>query len=140
MKLAPDGRPPFRADHIGSLLRPAKLREAFKQFAGGKIADGEFGRIQDEAIRDVVKLQESVGLQVVTDGEFRRASYWGRFVSLIDGFAIREAQFKFHDDHGHETAFTAPHVVSRLKRKASSGLEAFRFSLDTTCGAVNAVS
>ena len=134
MKLAPNGRPPFRADHIGSLLRPAKLREAFKQHATGKIGDAEFDRIQNEAIRDVVKLQENVGLQVVTDGEFRRASYWGRFVSLIEGFVIKEAQFKFHDDHGHETAFTAPHVVSRLRRRASSGLEEFSFVKPLTVG------
>ena len=127
MKLVPNGRPPFRADHIGSLLRPAKLREAFRQHAAGKIGDAEFDRIQNEAIRDVIRLQESAGLQVVTDGEFRRASYWGRFVSLIEGFVIKEAQFKFHDDHGHESAFTAPHVVSRLKRRASSGLDEFGF-------------
>jgi 5-methyltetrahydropteroyltriglutamate--homocysteine methyltransferase len=127
MTIAPRGRPPFRADHIGSLLRPVKLREAHKQHAAGRIGDADFKAIQDQAIRDVVKLQESAGLQVVTDGEFRRASYWGRFVSLIDEFVIKEAQFTFHDDHGHESAFTAPHVVSRLKRRASSGLEEFTF-------------
>ena len=127
MNVVPNGHPPFRADHIGSLLRPAKLREAFRQHAAGKIGDAEFDKIQNQAIRDVVRLQESVGLQVVTDGEFRRASYWGRFVSLIDGFVIKPAQFTFHDDHGHETEFTAPHVVSRLKRKASSGLVEFSF-------------
>ena len=127
MPIAPNGRPPFRADHVGSLLRPAKLREAFKQHTAGKIGDADFARVQDDAIRDVVKLQESVGLQVVTDGEFRRSSYWGRFVSHIDGFVIKEAQFKFHDDHGHETEFTAPYVVSKLKRKASSGLDEFGF-------------
>jgi len=127
MSLTANGRPPFRADHIGSLLRPAKLREAHKQHAAGSIGDADFRTIQDQAIREVVKLQEGAGLQVVTDGEFRRASYWGRFVSLIDGFVIKEAQFTFHDDHGHETAFTAPHVVSRLKRRASIGLEEFTF-------------
>ena len=127
MSLTANGRPPFRADHIGSLLRPAKLREAYKQRATSRIGDAEFDKIQDQAIREVVKLQEDAGLQVVTDGEFRRASYWGRFVSLIDGFVIREAQFTFHDDHGHDTAFTAPHVVSRLKRRASIGLEEFTF-------------
>lgn len=127
MPLSPNGRPPFRADHIGSLLRPATLREAFKQFAAGEMGEAEFRRIQDESIREVIRLQESAGLQVVTDGEFRRASYWGRFVGLIEGFVIKEAQFKFHDEHGHETAFTAPHVVGRLKRKASSGLEEFNF-------------
>ena len=126
-KLTANGRPPFRADHIGSLLRPAKLREAFKQVAAGNLRNAEFQRIQEEAIRDVVRLQESAGLQVVTDGEFRRASYWGRFVSMVEGFVIKEAQFKFHDDHGHETEFTAPHVVSRVKRRGPIGLDEFKF-------------
>jgi 5-methyltetrahydropteroyltriglutamate--homocysteine methyltransferase len=127
MSLTANGQPPFRADHIGSLLRPMKLRDAFKQFAAGKIGEAEFRAIQDESIRNVIRLQEEAGLQVVTDGEFRRASYWGRFVSLIDGFVIKQAQFTFHDDHGHETEFTAPHVVDRVRRKASIGLEEFSF-------------
>jgi 5-methyltetrahydropteroyltriglutamate--homocysteine methyltransferase len=126
-QLTADGRPPFRADHIGSLLRPAKLREAFKQVAAGQLDGASFRRIQEEAIREVVRLQEGAGLQVVTDGEFRRASYWGRFVSLVEGFVIKEAQFRFHDDHGHETEFTAPHVVSRLKRRGPIGMEEFSF-------------
>ena len=58
-------------------------------------------------------LQEEVGLQVVTDGEFRRGSYWGRFVERIDGFDIRPAVFKFRDDHGHEIEFTAPYATGK---------------------------
>ena len=76
MRISPNGRPPFRADHIGSLLRPAPLRHAFKSHAERALPDDAFRRTQDEAIRDVVKLQEDCGLQVVTDGEFRRISYW----------------------------------------------------------------
>ena len=53
-----NGRPPFRADHIGSLLRPAKLREAFRQSAAGKLAEADFKRVQEESIRGVVRLQE----------------------------------------------------------------------------------
>jgi 5-methyltetrahydropteroyltriglutamate--homocysteine methyltransferase len=127
MPISANGRPPFRADHIGSLLRPAALREAFRQHAAKKIGDAEFSKVQDDAIRDVVKLQEDVGLGLVTDGEFRRASYWGRFVALTEGFVIKEAQFKFHDDQGHETEFTAPHVVGRLKRRQPISMEEFSF-------------
>ena len=64
------GRPPFRADHVGSLLRPQILRQAFRQHASREIGDAEFKKLQDECIRDVVTLQESVGLNVVTDGEY----------------------------------------------------------------------
>jgi len=125
VQIRPNGRPPFRADHVGSLLRPAKLREAFKQHAADRLDDAVFKRVQDEAVREVVKLQQSVGLEVVTDGEFRRASYWGRFVGMIRGFVIKDAQFSFHDEHGHETAFTAPYVAGRLERTRSISLEEY---------------
>jgi 5-methyltetrahydropteroyltriglutamate--homocysteine methyltransferase len=114
--MTPTGRPPFRADHIGSLLRPAKLRHAFRDFSEKKIGVAEFHALQDEAIRDVVKLQEETGFEVVNDGEFRRGSYWGRFVQLTDGLTVKEATFKFHDEHGHELDFTAPHVSGKVGR------------------------
>jgi len=96
------GRPPFRADHVGSLLRPQILRQAFRQHASQEIGDAEFKKLHDKCIRDVVTLQESVGLEVVTDGEFRRGSYWGRFVERTEGFSIKPASFKFRNDAGHE--------------------------------------
>ena len=67
------------------------------------------------------------GLQVVTDGEFRRGSYWGRFVERIDGFAIKPAVFKFRDDHGHEVAFTAPYAERKLQRTQPLALDEFDF-------------
>lgn len=121
------GRPPFRADHIGSLLRPAALRRAFKAHASSSLGDEELRRIQDEAIRDVVKLQERCGLEVVTDGEFRRTSYWARFVGLTHGLEVREAAFKFRDEHGHESEFTAPHVVARVRRRGDITVDEYRF-------------
>ena len=87
----PDGRPPARVDHVGSLLRPAALRQAFRQHASREIGDDAFARVQDECIEDVVRKQEAVGLTVVTDGEFRRGSYWGRFVERTEGLEVREA-------------------------------------------------
>ena len=104
------GRPPFRADHVGSLLRPAALRQAFRKHAAGELDDDTFGALQDTCIRDAVGMQEQVGLQVVTDGEFRRGSYWGRFVERTEGFEIRPASFKFRDDSGHEVAFTGAYA------------------------------
>src|SRR5207342_820870 len=110
------GRPPFRADHVGSLLRPQILRQAFRQHASREIGDAEFKKLQDECIRDVVTLQASVGLEVVTDGEFRRGSYWGRFVERTEGLEVRAALLKFRDDHGHEVNFTAPYATAPLRR------------------------
>lgn len=111
------GQPPVRADHIGSLLRPRKLRDAFRKHAAKEMSDADFRAAQDEAIREVVKLQEACGLQVVTDGEFRRISYWEKFVRLTQGLVIKDAVFKFHDEHGHESDFTAPYVNGKVSRK-----------------------
>jgi 5-methyltetrahydropteroyltriglutamate--homocysteine methyltransferase len=123
----PQGRPPFRADHVGSLLRPQILRQAFRDHMGKRIDDAAFAKIQDACIRDVVKMQEDVGLKVVTDGEFRRGSYWGRFVERIDGFAIRSAVLKFRDDQGHQVDFTAPYAEGKLKRNKPLALDEFEF-------------
>ena len=108
---------PFRADHIGSLLRPKKLREAFRDFSMNKIGESELRRVQDDAIRDVVRLQHDCGLNVVTDGEFRRISYWEKFVRLTRGLEVRDAVFTFHDAEGHESRVTAPYVKGKVARK-----------------------
>ena len=121
------GRPPFRADHIGSLLRPQALRQAFRRHASGEINDSVFGQLQDKYIREVVALQQEVGLQVVTDGEFRRGSYWGRFVKLTEGFEIKPATFKFRNDEGHEVDFTAPYVKGKIRRTQPLALDEFLF-------------
>ena len=103
------------------------LRQAFRDHLAGKLDDAGFAAIQDQCIRDAVRMQEEVGLGVVTDGEFRRASYWARFVERVDGFAIRPAVFNFRDDHGHEVAFTAPYAERKLKRTKPLARDEFVF-------------
>jgi len=125
-------RPPFRADHVGSLLRPKPLREAFKVHARETTPSAEFLAIQEKAIRDVVKLQEEAGLKVVTDGEFRRSSYWGRFVERCTGFEIKPAVFKFRDDHGHEVDFTATYANAKLKRTQPLATDEYEFLAKVT--------
>ena len=120
-------RPPFRADHVGSLLRPKELREAFRRHAQGELSAGAFAEMQDKAIRDAVRLQEEAGLGVVTDGEFRRSSYWGRFVERCSGFEIKPAVFKFRDHHGHEVDFTATYATARLSRTQPLAADEFAF-------------
>jgi methionine synthase II (cobalamin-independent) len=127
MVSATHGRPPVRADHIGSLLRPATLRQAFRDRNGGKLGREEFRAIQDAAIRDIVKLQEGVGLEVANDGEFRRGSYWGRFVELTEGLAVKQAVFTFHDEQGHQLDFTAPHVSGKVRRGRSIAVDEVAF-------------
>ena len=127
MMLRGVARPPFRADHVGSLLRPQALRHAFRQHGAGEIGEDAYRAVQDRSIREAVAMQEAVGLDVVTDGEFRRGSYWGRFVERIQGFEIRPASFKFRDDAGHEVAFTAPYAVGPIRRVQPLALDEFVF-------------
>jgi 5-methyltetrahydropteroyltriglutamate--homocysteine methyltransferase len=77
--------PPFKAEVVGSLLRPQNLIDARKKYRERTIGKDELGKVEDEAIRDVVRLQESAGLSVVTDGEFRRQSYIVDFYVKVFG-------------------------------------------------------
>jgi 5-methyltetrahydropteroyltriglutamate--homocysteine methyltransferase len=77
--------PPFRADHVGSLLRPQKLLAARDQFAAGQISAAQLRAVEDDAIREVVQMQRDVGLQSATDGEFRRASWHMDFIYQLGG-------------------------------------------------------
>ena len=79
--------PPFRADHVGSLLRPPELLEAREDFTEERISAEELRGVEDEAIRSVVRMQEEVGLQSATDGEFRRASWHMDFIYQLDGIS-----------------------------------------------------
>ncbi len=128
MSNAPAGRPPCRADHIGSLLRPRKLREAFRKHAAHEMSDGQFRAAQDEAIRDVVKLQEDCGLEVVTDGEFRRISYWEKFVRLTQGL----------ESQGLVSSKTALleqiDVLRRRTEEAAKHMDIARLAISPQCG------
>jgi 5-methyltetrahydropteroyltriglutamate--homocysteine methyltransferase len=114
--------PPHRADHVGSLLRPKKLREAFRALSGDALR-----AVQDECIREVVKLQQECGLEVLTDGELRRISYWEKFVRLTRGLEVRDAVFSFHDAEGHESKFTAPYVCGKVSRAEPITLDEWQF-------------
>jgi 5-methyltetrahydropteroyltriglutamate--homocysteine methyltransferase len=131
MSIPTHGRPPFRADHVGSLLRPAALRHAFRRHAANDIANAEFVGMQDDCIRAAVRMQEGIGFEVVTDGEFRRGSYWGRFVERTTGLAVRPALLKFRDDDGREVDFTAPYAEAAMRRSRPIALDEFVFLRDT---------
>lgn len=125
-------KPPFRAEHIGSLLRPAELRQAFRSFNEGKISVDAFRAVQDRAIRDVVAFQENIGLEGITDGEFRRASYWAHFLGSVEGLEVGQARFDFHDDKGKPMHFLAPVPKGRLRRKGNISGGEFDFLKSAT--------
>src|SRR3984885_15227691 len=103
--MSPRTMPPFRADHVGSLLRPAGLHEARKQRAEGVISDEQLRAAEDEAVREVVALQREVGLRSLTDGEFRRASWHMDFVYQIGGVSKVPGSLvsTFHNPEGDIT-------------------------------------
>lgn len=77
--------PPFRADHVGSLLRPRGLLDARQRFQQGEISRAELRAVEDDAIRDVIRKEEAVGLQSITDGEFRRTYFHVDFLERLQG-------------------------------------------------------
>ena len=101
--------PPFRADHVGSFLRPKILLGARESFRAGALDAEELRAVEDEAIRDVVRFQEDLGLQGITDGEFRRTYFHTDFLLQLDG--VEEAggtQVKFHQHGGKELEYAPP--------------------------------
>jgi 5-methyltetrahydropteroyltriglutamate--homocysteine methyltransferase len=122
--------PPFRADHVGSLLRPQRLVAARTDRAEGRLSAEELRRIEDEAIRDVVRMQEEIGLQGITDGEFRRASWHMDFLYQIGGVTKAHDNLKvqFHNEQG-DIEFTpaALHVSERLRLDTPIFGEHFQF-------------
>ena len=132
--------PPFRADHVGSLLRPPALMRAREDFAAGAISAGELREIEDEAIRDVARMQEEVGLQAATDGEFRRGSWHMDFVYQLAGVTrVPEEKLTvaFHSDEGDLTAvFSGMHVDGRLGLAETIFGDDFAFLRDTVTAAV----
>ncbi len=94
--MTPRTEPPFRADHVGSLLRPKNLLDARAACAARGIDKAELRAIEDDAIRDVVRMQEDIGLQSATDGEFRRTSWHMDFIYQLRGVHRTDEQITVH--------------------------------------------
>ncbi|HTX25342.1 MAG TPA: 5-methyltetrahydropteroyltriglutamate--homocysteine S-methyltransferase [Steroidobacteraceae bacterium] len=122
--------PPFRADQVGSLVRPPELIAARERFGKGEASLEELERIQHAAIREVVARQEEIGLQAVTDGEFNRASWQTDFLLKFANVQPAESRFsmRFHSEKGETEG--RPHtvrVVGKLARPRPLFVEDFKF-------------
>lgn len=128
--MAPRETPPFRADHVGSLLRPPELLEARRQHTAGTLGEAGLAEVEDRSIRDVVRLQEEIGLQTATDGEFRRTSWHMDFIYALAGIDRTDEtiQVHFHSAEGDldfETA--ALRVHDRIALDETIFADAFGF-------------
>ena len=110
-------KPFFRADQVGSLLRPQKLLDARVDWKAGKISTEDLRALEDEAIAEVVRMQEELGLEAVTDGEFRRENWWIDFISAIDGIEISEPDVDsaFHQNPQHGGNYVPKNVLTTGK-------------------------
>jgi len=116
---------PFRADHVGSLLRPQDLHDARAKNRKGELSDAKLKEIQDKDIREVVKLQESVGIQSVTDGEFRRDWWHIDFIHGFDGVDLTtNKQHTFHASDEQPPMFK---LSGKVRRTKPSMLTHFQF-------------
>jgi 5-methyltetrahydropteroyltriglutamate--homocysteine methyltransferase len=126
-------KPPFRADHVGSLLRPRRLLQARDDRAAGRISDAELHRIEDEEIRTIVEMQRDVGLQSATDGEFRRGSWHMDFIYQLGGVekTTGDIEVKFRNADGTVDFRPAAILVNdRVRLERPIFADDFRFLQD----------
>jgi 5-methyltetrahydropteroyltriglutamate--homocysteine methyltransferase len=129
--MAPRTTPPFRADQVGSLVRPTALLAAREQHQRGAISDAAMARVEDAEVRRVVKLQEDIGLPVVTDGEFRRES-WNRdfllkFANVVLGPSRIALAYSTATGQAAERNPTTLAITGKISRPQPIFVEAFRF-------------
>jgi methionine synthase II (cobalamin-independent) len=130
--------PPFRADHVGSFLRPPRLHEARKARADGTITAERLRAVEDDAVREVVALQREAGLRSATDGEFRRSTWHMDFVYQIGGISKAPGSLlsTFHNEQGDITYTPdAIHVTRKLSMDSTIFGDDFAF-LQSVAGSV----
>ena len=120
-------KPPFHAEHIGSFVRPQRLIEAARARKAGKLDDAGFKAVQDDAIREIVAFQESIGLPSVTDGEFRRRSWSAGFIDAVEGFGLRDGTLGFKNESGVMGIASSPYAKEKLRRKQRIVADDFAF-------------
>jgi 5-methyltetrahydropteroyltriglutamate--homocysteine methyltransferase len=116
-----------RADHIGSLMRPRALKDAHKALAAGRMEEADFNAVQDQTVREAVAMQEAAGLDVVTDGEFRRRSWFAGFVDAVQGLTHRDTEFNFMEQGEAAISVPVPHAEARIRRTHGIATHEFAF-------------
>jgi len=118
----------LKSDVVGSLLRPPFLMDARQKLEEGALTPAEFKFIEDRAVRDAVAMQETAGLDVVTDGEMRRYAFFGHLAEALEGFdKFGGWSIKFHDTEGHDSMVQRPVVVGKLRWRRQMAVEEFTY-------------
>ena len=118
----------YRSDVVGSLLRPAYLKEARDRFAAGKLTDAAFKQVEDRAVDECIDLQIRAGMEVITDGEVRRYAFYGHLIDAVEGFDKYGGwAIPFRNEKGEELVLPRPVVVSKLRRKRPLCAEEFTY-------------
>jgi 5-methyltetrahydropteroyltriglutamate--homocysteine methyltransferase len=118
----------YRSDVVGSLLRPAYLKEARDRFAAGKLADTEFKQVEDRAVDECIDLQIRTGIEAITDGEVRRYAFYGHLIDAVEGFDKYGGwAIPFRDEKGEQLVLPRPVVVAKLRRKRPLCAEEFTY-------------
>ncbi len=112
------GGPPFRAEHVGSFVRPGRLLDAARANKAGTLDDRAYVEIQNECIAEIVAFQDEIGMASVTDGEFRRRVWSGGLTEALDGLGLkREGILSFHSDSEEYGVPPSPYAEARLSRR-----------------------
>src|SRR5438105_4086954 len=119
--------PSNAVDHVGSLKRPPELVQAWRHWEVGKLPFDALHEVQDRAIRDVIAMQEAMGLPIVTDGEFRRGGWSRGFLSAVEGFDFRASKLTFRNEEGFSTPSPAPVAIKPVRRTKPIVAEDFKF-------------
>jgi 5-methyltetrahydropteroyltriglutamate--homocysteine methyltransferase len=118
----------YRSDVVGSLLRPAYLKAARERHEAHQLSDAEFKSLEDRAVDEAIALQESVGLEILTDGEMRRYAFFGHLIDAVEGFdKFGGWAIPFRNEKGEEMVQPRPVVVSKLRRKRPLCAEEFTY-------------
>jgi 5-methyltetrahydropteroyltriglutamate--homocysteine methyltransferase len=113
---------------VGSLLRPAYLKDARAAYEAGNLTDQAFKQIEDRVVDEAIAMQERAGIAVVTDGELRRYAFYGHLIDAVEGFDKYGGwAIPFRDEAGEELVLQRPVVVSKLRRKRHLCAEEFAY-------------
>ena len=126
-----DGQLPFRAEHVGSFVRPERLLQAARAHRAGDLDADAYREVQDACIREVVAWQDEIGMPSVTDGEFRRRSWSAGVIDALDGFGLREeGALQFRNQSGELGLAASPYAKAALSRKGRIVADDFVFVRD----------